>query len=144
MSNLRLPNAVLPAGYQGDRILGGFLYFLVTADNQIKLHRIRSDQMYHHYFGDPLEVLLLYPDGKSDVKIIGHDLTAGMRPQLLIPGGTFHASRMAVGSSYALLGTSVWLRAEPADVEFADLTMLAKLYPDFANTHSTFFGGRAT
>jgi hypothetical protein len=30
---------------------------------RIRLHRIRSGQMYHHYLGDPLEVLLLYPGG---------------------------------------------------------------------------------
>ena len=89
--------------------------------------------MYHHYFGDPLEVLLLYPDGKSEVKMVGPDLAAGMRPQLLIPGGTFHASRMAADSSYAMLGTSVWVRPEPSDVEMGDVERLKVAYPAASN-----------
>src|SRR3954452_71048 len=128
-SALTVPVADLPAGYDGPRTLGGFLYFLVTDQAHIRLHRIRSDQMYHHYVGDPLEVLLLYPDGTSDVRIVGSDLAAGMRPQLLVPGGTFHAGHIRAGGNFALLGTSVWLRAEPSDVEMGDVEALKAKYP---------------
>jgi uncharacterized protein len=128
-SAIQVPKADLPAGYDGPRTLGGFLYFLVTERAHIRLHRIRSDQMYHHYFGEPLEVLLLYPDGKSEVRVVGADLAAGMRPQLLVPGGTFHAGRIRAGGNYALLGTSVWLRAEPSDVEMGNVEMLTAKYP---------------
>jgi predicted cupin superfamily sugar epimerase len=58
-SDLRTPRDSLPHEYEGDRPFGSALYFLVTPDAQIVLHRIRSDQFYHHYFGDPLEVLML-------------------------------------------------------------------------------------
>ncbi len=128
-SALTVPQADLPADYDGPRTLGGFLYFLVTERARIRLHRIRSDQMYHHYLGDPLEVLLLYPDGTSEVRVVGPDLSAGMRPQLLVPGNTFHAGRLRPGGSHALLGTSVWLRAEPSDVELGDAAVLAAKYP---------------
>lgn len=128
-SALTVPQADLPADYEGPRTLGGFLYFLVTNEARIRLHRIRSDQMYHHYFGDPLEVLLLYPDGRSEVRVVGPDLAAGMRPQLLVPGNTFHAGRIRAGGSFALLGTSVWLRAEPSDVEMGKAEPLAAAYP---------------
>ena len=129
-SAAQIPAADLPAGYDGPRTLGGFLYFLVTQEAHIRLHRILSDQMYHHYFGDPLEVLLLYPDGKSEVRVVGSDLAAGMRPQLLVPGNTFHAGRIRRGGGrHALLGTSVWLRAEPSDVEMGNAEALAAAYP---------------
>src|SRR5215213_167635 len=128
-SALTVPMADLPSGYDGPRTLGGFLYFLVTDQVHIRLHRIRSDQMYHHYFGDPLEVLLLYPDGNSEVRVVGNDLAGGMRPQLLVPGGTFHAGRIRSGGNYALLGTSVWLRAEPSDVEMGDAGALMSKFP---------------
>jgi uncharacterized protein len=52
-----------------------------------------------------------------------------MRPQLLVPGNTFHAGRIRAGGSYALLGTSVWLRAEPSDVEMGSAETLAAVYP---------------
>jgi predicted cupin superfamily sugar epimerase len=61
--------------------------------------------------------------------VVGPDLAAGMRPQLLIPGGTFHAGRVAPGLGYSLLGTSVWARAEPPDVEAGDAGPLMAAYP---------------
>ena len=137
-SALTVPQADLPPDYDGPRTLGGFLYFLVTEQAHIRLHRIRSDQMYHHYFGDPLEVLLLYPDGKSEVRVIGSDLAAGMRPQLLVPANTFHAGRIRAGGAFALLGTSVWLRAEPSDVEMGNADALAAAYPDEASEIASF------
>jgi predicted cupin superfamily sugar epimerase len=126
--------ANLPAGYVGTRVLGGTLYFMVTPQAPVKLHRIRSDQMYHYYLGDPLEVLLLYPDRSGAVKTVGPDLASGMRPQLIVPGGTFHAARVASGGhGFSLLGTSVWLRAEPADVEAGDAATLKAAFPDLAH-----------
>jgi predicted cupin superfamily sugar epimerase len=129
LSEVILPRSVLPAGYRGDRHLGGVLYFLVTPAAPVRLHRIRSDQMYHFYLGDPLEVLLLHPDGRSEVRSVGPDLFGGMHPQLLVPGRTFHAGRVRTGGAYALLGTSVWARAEPSDVEFGDAEQLLAAYP---------------
>jgi predicted cupin superfamily sugar epimerase len=62
-SDLAVPAEALPAAYAGARPLGGVLYFLITPQAPVRLHRIQSDQMYHHYLGEPLEVVLLYPDG---------------------------------------------------------------------------------
>src|SRR5215208_1131638 len=73
-SPLRIPAGALPEAYGGDRPYGSALYFLVAPDAQIVMHRIRSDQLYHHYMGDPLEVLMLYPDGTGAVTTVGSDL----------------------------------------------------------------------
>ena len=131
-SALQLPGAVLPAGYGGARPLGAVLYFLVTPDARMRVHRLRSDQMYHHYLGDPLDVLLLHPDGRGEVAVAGTDLAAGMRPQLLIPGGTFHVSRVRPGGSYALMGTSAWPGGEAPDIELGDPAALMTAYPALA------------
>ena len=128
-SGWQIPQSALPAGYEGGRSLGNAFYFLVEPAAPVLLHRIRSDQMYHHYLGDPLEVLLLYADGRSEVTQVGADLTTGMRPQLFIPGGIFHTARVVAGGEYSLLGTSVWLRAEPADVELGNIDRLTANYP---------------
>ena len=140
VSDLRIPAGALPADYQGSRPLGGVFYFLITPQAGVRLHRIRSDQMYHHYLGDPLEVLLLHPRGEAEVRVVGSDLAAGMRPQLLIPGRTFHATRVRAGIGYALLGTSVWARAEPADVEMGDPEQLRAAYPSAREAIAEFTG----
>jgi hypothetical protein len=141
-SERRIPGDALPAGYEGDRPFGSVLYFMVTPDAQIRLHRIRSDQMYHHYLGDPLEVLLLYPDGTGATATVGTDLAAGQRPQLFVPGNTFHISRLPPGSSYSLLGTTEWPGVEPPDVEIGDPSQLEASYPAFGEQIRAFTGGQ--
>jgi uncharacterized protein len=130
-SPLEIPASALPDVYEGDRPFGSALYFLVTPDAQIVMHRIRSDQQYHHYLGDPLEVLMLFPDGTGKVVTVGSDLAAGQRPQLFLPGGTFHTSRLDAGASYALLASTEWPGVEPPDVEHGDIEALMKDFPDF-------------
>ena len=51
------------------------------------------------------------------VKLNPSDLSADMRPQLFIPGGTLHTSRLGPASSYSLLGTTAWPGVEAPDVE---------------------------
>jgi predicted cupin superfamily sugar epimerase len=134
----------LPAGFSMPRPLGSVLYFLVTPDAPTMLHSIRSDQMYHHYLGDPLEVLLLYQDGTGEVRVLGDDLLSGLRPQLLIPGGTIHASRPRGTRGYALLGTSEWLGVEPQDVLTGRVEELMTRYPAMRDALSGFAGGHYT
>src|SRR5215211_3825830 len=132
-SPLKIPADALPDAYdEGDRPYGSALYFLVAPGAQIVTHRIRSDQLYHHYLGDPLEVLMLYPDGTGAVTTVGSDLAAGERPQLLVPGGTFHTSRLGSGANYALLASTEWPGVEPPDVEHGDIEALVESYPDMA------------
>jgi uncharacterized protein len=108
---LKIPEVALQEAYEGVRPYASALYFLVIPDARIVLHRIRSDQLYHHYLGEPLEVLMLFPGGDGDGATVGSDLESGMRPQLLVPGGTFHTSRLAAG--YALLASTEWPGVEP-------------------------------
>ena len=55
----------LPAPFADGRPLGSALYFMVTPVAPVRLHRIRNDQLYHYYLGDPIEVFLLHADGRT-------------------------------------------------------------------------------
>jgi hypothetical protein len=127
---------------RGERDCAFAQYFLVAPERAMVMHRIRSDQLYHHYAGDPLEVLRLYENGTGDVTVVGSDLTAGQRPQLLIPAQTFHVSRVVPGGSWALLGTTVFPGLVPEqDVELGDLDELAVSYPELSAQITSFGGG---
>jgi len=128
----QLAAGALPAPFAEARPLGSALYFLVTPEAPVRLHRIRNDQLYHYYLGDPLEVFLLNSEGGSERVVVGPDLRAGQRVQLLIPGGTFHTARL-VGHGRWFLGASTeWPGVVPADVEIGDLDALARKYPAVA------------
>jgi Cupin superfamily (DUF985) len=51
----------------------------------VRLHRIRNDQLYHYYLGDPIELFMLHSDGNAERIVVGPDLRAGQRVQQFIP-----------------------------------------------------------
>ncbi|MEU6353780.1 cupin domain-containing protein [Streptomyces sp. NPDC047072] len=72
---------------------GTAIVALLTADDYSALHRLPSDEIWHFYLGDPLELLLLAPDGTSRTAVLGPDVRAGQQPQLTVPAGTWMGGR---------------------------------------------------
>jgi predicted cupin superfamily sugar epimerase len=131
-SKLSIGADALPAPFARSGPVGSALYFLVAPHAPVRLHRIRNDQLYHYYLGDPLELFLLHGDRSTERVVVGPDLRAGQRLQLLIPGDTFHTARL-LGSGRWFLGASTeWPGVTPEDVEIGDLDQLATKYPDVA------------
>ena len=139
-----VPAASLPSVYGSARPIGSALYFLVTPDAHIVMHRIRSDQQYHYYLGDSLELIMLLPNGAGQVVTVGNDLRAGMRPQLFIPGGTFHMARLRAGGKLALLGSTEWPGFDPPDVEIGDRAKLMAEFPAWQTQIEAFMDGTWT
>jgi uncharacterized protein len=132
VSKAAIAAGALSAPFADGRPLGSALYFMVTPEAPVRLHRIRNDQLYHYYLGDPLEILMLRHDGASERVVVGPDLRAGERVQLLIPGNTFHTARV-IGRRRWFLGASTeWPGVVPADVETGNVGELAARYPDVA------------
>ena len=141
ISEKRVAPGGLPPPFAEGRPVGSALYFMVTPDRPVRLHRIRNDQLYHYYLGDPIEVLMLHADGTSKRVIVGPDLRGEQRVQLLIPGNTFHTARV-IGRRRWFLGASTeWPGVEPADVEMGDINALAAKYPDVAEDLRAFQQG---
>jgi predicted cupin superfamily sugar epimerase len=123
----------LPHPFAETRPLGTALYFLVEPAAPVRLHRIRNDQLYHYYLGDPIELLMLHEDGTSEQHIVGPDILSGQAVQLRIPGGTFHTARVARGGAWFLGGSTEWPGVVPEDVELGDVEALATRHPDVAD-----------
>jgi uncharacterized protein len=123
----------LPPPFADSRPLGSALYFMVTPGAPVRLHRIRNDQLYHYYLGDPLEVFLLHGNGEAERVVVGPDLRAGQRVQLLIPGSTFHTARLTGWRRWFLGASTEWPGVVPADVEIGNVDELAGKYPSAAS-----------
>ena len=130
-STERLALGGLPKRYTGERVFGTAIYFLLTPETFSALHRLVSDEVYHFYLGDPVELLCLREDGTGEVVTMGTDLGAGMRPQITVPRGAWQGSRLRTGGKFALLGTTVAPGFEFADFELADRDFLSQRYPSF-------------
>ena len=132
VSGQMLAAGALPPPFARSSPLGSGLYFLVTPEAPVRLHRIRNDQLYHYYLGDPLELLLLHADGSTERVVVGPDLRGGQQVQFLIPGNTFHTARLLGGGRWFLGASTEWPGVVPADVEIGNIEELAQQYPGVA------------
>jgi predicted cupin superfamily sugar epimerase len=133
LSNLAIAPGGLPAPFADGRPLASALYFMVTPVAPVRLHRIRNDQLYHYYLGDPIELFLLHDDGRTERVVVGPDLRAGERVQQLIPGNTFHTARVIGRRNWFLGASTAWPGVTPADVEIGNVDALAKKFPTVAD-----------
>ena len=105
------------------------IYFLLPAGEFSAFHRLRaSDEIWHHYLGDPVELQTISPDGVHQVTILGPDLERGERPQVIVPAGTLQAAAVR-GCRFALCGCTVTPAFEFADFELPTRDELLAAYP---------------
>jgi predicted cupin superfamily sugar epimerase len=125
---------VLPVRYEGARACGGAIYYLLHGAHFSALHRLLTDEVYHFYLGQPVEMLLLYPDGHDEVVRLGTDLAAGDRVQVVVPRGVWQGSRLADNADgFALLGTTMAPAYDQADFELGDRPALFAAYSQRAD-----------
>ena len=115
----------LPSG----RAVSTAIYYLLTPDTFSAMHRLASDEIFHFYLGDPVEMLQLWPDGSHRLALIGPDLSAGERPQVVVPGGVWQGARLRPGGRYTLLGTTVAPGFDSADYQTAPRSALLSSHP---------------
>lgn len=129
----KTPRAALPPRYEGDRAWGSAIYYLITHDSYSTLHKLTTDEIFHFYLGDPVEMLQLRPDGTGEVIIIGTDLARGQRPQVVVPHGVWQGSRLMPGGrfGFALLGTTMAPGYDDTDYTHGRQDELLAAYPDF-------------
>lgn len=70
-------------------------------------HKLTIDEMWHFYGGDPLRLILLYPDGSSRDVILGNEPLKGQEIQYVIPAGVWQAGHCMEGGRYSLFGCTL-------------------------------------
>jgi hypothetical protein len=126
-----VPQGSLP-DYPGDRAISTAIFYLLTPDTFSAMHRVRGDEMFHFYLGDPVEMLQLKEDGSGEVIVLGQDIAAGMRLQHNVPGGVWQGSRLRAGGKYALLGTTMAPGFEYEDYETGKRQNLISRYREYS------------
>jgi predicted cupin superfamily sugar epimerase len=148
-----IPSAGLPERYQGpgelSRPFGTAILYLLTNEPAgaagetpggswaagrhsaafSAFHRLQTDEIFHFYLGDPLELTLLFADGSSRQVILGQDLLNGQQVQFVVPRGVWQGSRLMPGGRFALVGTTMAPGYTDADYEQGDRSTLLAKYP---------------
>lgn len=116
---------------RGRRNIGSAIYYLLEQGTSSELHMLDSDEIFHFYYGDPVEMLQLYPDGSSAVFTLGSDLLAGQHVQILVPAGVWQGLRLLGNGKVALMGCTVTPGFEYADYHSGSAALTEK-WPDQA------------
>jgi uncharacterized protein len=131
----RAPLAVTSAVHASVRTASTAIYFLLKTGELSALHRVRSDEVWHHYAGDALDLHAFSEAGHTRHRLGSH-LARGERPLAVIPAGVWQAARVEEGlkdgpgpsQGYALCGCTVAPGFEFVDFELPSReAMLATL-----------------
>lgn len=109
------------------------IYYLLEPGTFSEMHALDSDEIFHFYYGDPVEMLQLYEDGSSAVFTLGSDLAAGQHIQLLVPAGVWQGMRIADDGHVALLGCTVTPGFDFADYRSGKYAELSEKWPEEAD-----------
>lgn len=129
-----IPATALPPRYGSARRAGSAIYALITSLDFSALHRLKTDELWHFYGGDPAELLLLEPDGNGRVVILGPDVLAGQHPQFTVPAGTWMGARPQrhAPDAYSFFGNTLSPGFDYADFEPGYRDELQRTYPAHA------------
>lgn len=128
-----ISNSCLSSDFKGDRNMATGIYFLIEKGNFSALHKIKSDETWHFYYGDALEVIEIDEQGNLIVTKIGSNLSNGETFQYTVKANTWFGSRVSEGGSFSLVGCTVYPGFDFIDFELADRNILINTFPHLKN-----------
>src|SRR4051812_30169337 len=124
------PLSALPNSFTGDRSFCTSIYFLLQQQQFSAFHKIKSDEVWHFYYGDVLIVYEIDQQGQVIEHRLGCDPENNESFQCVIAAGNWFAARLAPGGEYALVGCTVSPGFDFTDFDLAKQEELLSAYPD--------------
>jgi len=132
----RSPELVAPGAlterFPGARAFSTAIYFLLPSNEVSRLHRLRSDELWHFYAGGALVIAILQPGVAAREIVLGRELEQGETLQAVVPAGAWFGARVRDPGSFTLAGCTVAPGFDYADFELADRATLLRQFPDQA------------
>jgi len=122
-------SSVLAPTPRGPRAASTAILFLVPRETFSALHRIASDEVWHHHAGAPLRVVQIAPDGLRTDHLLGMDLPRGERPQATVPAGAWFGAHVDGEGAWSLVSCTVAPGFDFADFELAERDALLERFP---------------
>ena len=119
----------LPPSFNGDRNIATAIYFLLQKGQFSAFHRIASDELWHFYTGDPIEIFELNKAGELVKHLLGNDPEMEQSFVRIIPAGSWFASRVIDRGNFGLAGCTVSPGFDFDDFELADANTLSLEFP---------------
>ncbi len=126
-----IPAGALEGLFPGERRFSTAIYYLLEQGDFSAFHRIRSDELWHFYNGDPLDIFCFNEQGELLQITLGNDPEKGEVLQAVVPAGCWFGSLPASGSRFSLVGCTVAPGFDFEDFEMAVREELLAAYPRF-------------
>ena len=123
-----LPASALP-GFSGPRPASTAIHFLLPRGARSRLHRLKSDEVWHFHLGGPLHIVSIAPDGAVADVVLGADAASGERLQHAVPAGHWFGAYPDAAADYAFVGCTVAPGFDFADFELGRRAELLRLFP---------------
>ncbi|CUI03292.1 FIG018171: hypothetical protein of Cupin superfamily [Janthinobacterium sp. CG23_2] len=98
-------DAALPERFKGDRKDYSINYYLLKANEVLKLHALNQDEQWFFHQGSAIALHLFGPGGYQRV-VVGGDLDQGQVMQAVAPGQQLFGAEL-LGPGYALVSCSL-------------------------------------
>ena len=128
-SGIRIPQEHLPGSFHGSRPSSSAIYFLLEKGQLSAMHRIASDELWHFYYGDPLEIYEIDLRGKLTKSMLGNDPENNESFQYLVKGGHWFGAKVKDEGNYSLVGCTVSPGFDFEDFEMGRREDLIRQYP---------------
>jgi len=127
-----IPLTALPSErYSGPRAAGTAIYYLLEPGSFSEMHKLASDEVFHFYLGDAVEMLQLGQDGSGKRVMLGQDVAGGQLLQTVVPQGVWQGTRLIGGGQVALLGCTVSPGFDYADYVSGKREELVRGWPEW-------------
>jgi hypothetical protein len=137
-SKEHIPAAALPPRFGSDHNFSTSIFFLLRDAEFSCLHKIKADETWHFYLGDPLTIVSFNDDGILEQASLGNRLDKGEIPQLVIPQGYWFGASVKGKQGYALVGCTVAPGFEFGDLTFGKREALLKQFPHLEDIISAY------
>jgi len=128
----------LPGRYNSSRTFSTSIYYMLVENQISHFHRLKSDETWHFYFGSPVIIHCLSPDGIYNKVKIGCQFTHNIFPQFTIKKGIWFAAEIEDKTSFALIGCTVAPGFEYDDFELGKRNSLINQFPLYKGIISFF------
>ncbi|MEX0606492.1 MAG: cupin domain-containing protein [Halofilum sp. (in: g-proteobacteria)] len=127
--------SVRPLDGRAERTGLSAIYFLLVASDASHWHRVFSDEAWHLYEGEPVEMFQIDPEFRKMKRERLGPVSDGMEPVRVVPANHWQAARTM--GEYSLVGCTVGPGFEYDDFELlrdlpADAERMRRHHPQFA------------
>lgn len=112
-----------------NRAQSSHIYYLLEPNDFSAFHRLDCEELWHHYEGASVEIILLHTNGVLERLYLGKDIDAGEQPTRIVGANTWFSARGRSDEQHAFVGCTVVPEFDFTSFELAERHELTQLFP---------------